>query len=93
MAFKLRRGGLVGGTPQVVDLGDTPPPYTVLVAPQAGDVLVVESTLDRGAGRWVPWGLGNVADLAQDVYSGRLDALRVSRVSGAGTASAYEVLA
>jgi hypothetical protein len=94
MTFKLRRGGLVGDTPQVVDLSNTPPPYTVLVAPQAGDVLLVETTLDKdGGGRWTAWGLGQVGDRAQDVFIGRLDALRFSRVSGAGASSAFEVLA
>lgn len=86
----------VAGTAQVVDVTRLDPGFRVRVFPTGGDTILVETSTTPnaaevpGSARWINWTPGAVTAAAQEVFTGKLTAVRVSRTAGANT-SYYEI--
>lgn len=89
--------GSVTGTPVVVDLSKNAAPYSVTLIPGSGNTSKVEYSVSPNAGtspgsaNWISWPSGTVSAITNDVYAGKLTALRFTRVSGSST-DTYEVM-
>ena len=90
--------GTVTAAPIIVDLSQARPPYTFIVSPGNSNTSKLEISItptavtDPNNAVWVEWPFSAVSVATETVYSGRLNAVRFTRVSGTST-DRYEVLA
>ncbi len=84
------KGTLVDSNPVVVNVSGRRPPVAVWVNPEAGDTVRVEYQIDSAA-PWRAWGQDDVTAYADDVIDRPIGRLRFTRISGAGTTSAFGV--
>lgn len=80
--------GNVGATPAIIDVSSYNSPYTVTIIPGSGNTSKVEYSLTETAisnpstANWLTWPAGSVSIPTNDIYNGKLKALRFTRVSG-----------
>lgn len=86
----------LAGTAKLVDLTRVEPGFRVRVFPTGGDTITVETSTTPGAAgapstaRWMNWTAGAVTAATQEVFTGKLTAVRFTRTVGAST-SYYEI--